>query len=282
MALLHIEPLPRRAGKSDVLALLDAAGLDRRHVGRIELRGKQAVVEIPDGWEARLVKALDGRHVRRPPRAGLDAAVRRTAGPSDEDDFLRLARLLDLESRAEAQQAADAARRLSPAEAEKTGNSLIDSGGCRRGGRAGRPLPGSPGPPRPRTAASGPGWTSAARSCSRPRQPRPRQSDRGVVCERSERTDLRRPRSPARRPGRPRRLAAGPVVRRSGHAAAAGRPGAGPACPRRPLRRSSATCSWAGGSRSSASIPQVRPLDRASTRCSARRCSSPFRPATWA
>ena len=61
MALLHIEPLPRRAGKSDVLALLDAAGLDRRRVGRIELHGKQAVVEIPDGWEARLVKALDGR-----------------------------------------------------------------------------------------------------------------------------------------------------------------------------------------------------------------------------
>ena len=64
MALLHIEPLPRRASKADILALLDSAGgLDRRRVGRIELRGTQAVVEVPDGWEARLVKALDGQQL---------------------------------------------------------------------------------------------------------------------------------------------------------------------------------------------------------------------------
>ncbi len=44
------EPLPRRASKTDILALLDkAGGLERRRVGRIELRGTQAVVEVPDG-----------------------------------------------------------------------------------------------------------------------------------------------------------------------------------------------------------------------------------------
>jgi superfamily I DNA and/or RNA helicase len=43
-----------------------------------------------------------------------------------EDHFARLARLLDLESRAEAQRMAQQARKLSPSEAEKTGTSLID------------------------------------------------------------------------------------------------------------------------------------------------------------
>ena len=49
MALIHLEPLPRSVSKNDILALLNSAGgLDRRRVGRIELRGRQAVVEVPD------------------------------------------------------------------------------------------------------------------------------------------------------------------------------------------------------------------------------------------
>ncbi len=43
-----------------------------------------------------------------------------------EEHFQRLARLLDLEGQAEAEQAAERARRLSPAEAEKAGTSLVD------------------------------------------------------------------------------------------------------------------------------------------------------------
>jgi superfamily I DNA and/or RNA helicase len=50
----------------------------------------------------------------------------RSSLSDSEDHFARLARLLDLESRAEAQRVAQQARKLSPAEAEKTGNSLID------------------------------------------------------------------------------------------------------------------------------------------------------------
>ena len=86
MPLLHIEPLPRRASKPEVLDFLDrVGGLDRKRVGRIEFRGPAAVVEVPDGWEARLLKALDGqmfgdRRVRA--RIAADrAAGLRAGGP---------------------------------------------------------------------------------------------------------------------------------------------------------------------------------------------------------
>ncbi|MCE5269230.1 MAG: AAA family ATPase, partial [Planctomycetaceae bacterium] len=123
--MLHIDSLPRRAGKTDVLTLLDEAGLDRRRVGRIELHGAEAVVEIPDGWESRLVKALDGRPFGdRRIRAWTSAPA--SSGRNGEDHLSRLARLLELESRAEAQRAAEQARRLKPAEAEQSGNTLLD------------------------------------------------------------------------------------------------------------------------------------------------------------
>ncbi len=126
MALLYLEPLPRRDAKLDLLAFLESTGgLDRRRVGRIELQGSRAVIEVPDGWEARLLKSLDGQPLGdRPIRAWFAGAA--PAHRGQEDHFQRLARLLDLESRAEAQQAAQRARRLSPAEAELTGNSLLD------------------------------------------------------------------------------------------------------------------------------------------------------------
>ncbi|HVA51106.1 MAG TPA: AAA domain-containing protein [Pirellulales bacterium] len=46
--------------------------------------------------------------------------------PSTDDHFQRLARLLDLENRAEAQRAVERRRRLKAAEAEKTGQTLVD------------------------------------------------------------------------------------------------------------------------------------------------------------
>jgi hypothetical protein len=52
MPLLHIEPLPRRASKPEILTFLDqVGGLDRKRVGCIEFRGPAAVIEVPDGWE---------------------------------------------------------------------------------------------------------------------------------------------------------------------------------------------------------------------------------------
>src|SRR5207253_2055871 len=46
--------------------------------------------------------------------------------PAGEDHFQRLARLLELESQAEARQTSEKARQLSPAEAERAGDCLTD------------------------------------------------------------------------------------------------------------------------------------------------------------
>jgi hypothetical protein len=102
MPLLHLSSLPRGIGKSELLGLLDAVGgLDRRKVGRIELDGDRANIEVPEGWEARLVKKLDG-HLLGQRRLRARSSGSAAAGRSEEDHFQRLARLLDLESKAEA------------------------------------------------------------------------------------------------------------------------------------------------------------------------------------
>jgi hypothetical protein len=130
MSLVHLESLPKRVTKADLLTLLAAVGgLDRQRVGKIELRGNQATIEVPAGWETRVAKALDGHSLaERRIRAWAegDAIPPAASARGGEDHFDRLARLLELESRAEAQEAAERARRLSPAEAEKSGTSLID------------------------------------------------------------------------------------------------------------------------------------------------------------
>jgi hypothetical protein len=125
MPLLHLEPLPRRTTKGDLLNFLIEVGrLDRRQVGRIDLHGAAATVEIPDGWGQRLVKALDGAPFKEGRlRARLSDPREPAAGA--EDHFGRLARLLTLESEAEAQQTLEKARRLSPAEAERGGDCLL-------------------------------------------------------------------------------------------------------------------------------------------------------------
>lgn len=126
MALLHLEPLARRASKAEILAFLDrAGGLDRGRVGRIELQGNRATVEVPDGWEARLVRALDGQALGER-RVRVWAGDPPASGRGDEDHFQRLARLLELESEEESRQAAELARRFSGAAAERTGNTIVD------------------------------------------------------------------------------------------------------------------------------------------------------------
>jgi superfamily I DNA and/or RNA helicase len=159
-------------------------GLDRKRVGRIEFRGPAAIVEVPDGWQARLLKALDGqmfgdRRVRA--RIAADRAVASGA----EDHFARLSRLLDMESQVEAQRAAQQAKKLSPAEAEKTGNSLIDlvvaDEDAGLGGRFIVQL---------MRRSRGPlGWTrldAGSPVVLSPHKDRVELSYRGVVCQRSE------------------------------------------------------------------------------------------------
>src|SRR5437660_7264339 len=98
MVLLRLELLPPRTTKGELLRLLvTTGGLRREQVGRIDLRGSEAVVEVPDGWETRLVKALDGTTLKdRRLRAWV--AAPESPSSSGEDHLQRLARLLRVES----------------------------------------------------------------------------------------------------------------------------------------------------------------------------------------
>jgi DNA polymerase III delta prime subunit len=130
MSLLSIEPLPRRATKVDCIQFLhEVGGIDRRLIGRIELRGNRAQIEVAQDWAARLVKALDGAVFRdRRVRVWTTEASAAPAShaPADEEHFARLARLLKLESAAEAERVLERGRKLSPAAAEQSGQSLVD------------------------------------------------------------------------------------------------------------------------------------------------------------
>jgi DNA polymerase III delta prime subunit len=127
MPLIYLEPLPRKTTKSDLLEFLDrVGGLERRRVGRIELRGNRATVEVPEGWQGRLAKALDGAQLLdRRIRAWPEGPAAASPGRGREDHWQRLGRLLELESQAEAQRVLERGRRLSPEDAEKGGESLI-------------------------------------------------------------------------------------------------------------------------------------------------------------
>ena len=126
MAILHLGSLPRGASKSELIVLLDeVGGLDRRRIGRIEIRGFEATIEVPEDWLARLAKALDGRPLRdRRLRAWTGFAKPKTTGAGDHFD--RLARLLEIESREAARQTAERTRRLPTSQAERSGNTLVD------------------------------------------------------------------------------------------------------------------------------------------------------------
>jgi len=74
---------------------------------------REATIEVPEGWQSRLVKALDG-HLFGDRRIRARADAPADSPSAGEDHFQRLARLLDLESRAEAHQAALRGQRLLP------------------------------------------------------------------------------------------------------------------------------------------------------------------------
>jgi superfamily I DNA and/or RNA helicase len=128
MPILHIEQLAPRVGKSDLLKLLDReGGLPGKRVGRIELAGGRATVEVPGGWEVRLARALDGATLGGVKiRAWAGAPAAGTTLSTADAHFERLVRLLETEREAEAQGALERSRRLAPADAERTGSTLID------------------------------------------------------------------------------------------------------------------------------------------------------------
>src|SRR5690349_8294708 len=103
MAVIHIDPLPPRTSPGEVLRFVAERGrLDGKQVGKIAFIGRGATVEVPDAKAAVIVVALDGATFRdKPIRA-------RFAGKADftnADHFANLSRLLDLEARAEQEEA---------------------------------------------------------------------------------------------------------------------------------------------------------------------------------
>jgi superfamily I DNA and/or RNA helicase len=126
MALLHLESLPPRTARKELVQFLIQVGkLDERQLGRVDLRGTSAIVEVPEQWAGRLLKALDGVSWKeRRLRVRLTSASATSA--SSEDHFQRLTRLLALEAAAEAEQARARAGRVADAEAEQTGMALVD------------------------------------------------------------------------------------------------------------------------------------------------------------
>ena len=126
MGILYLEPLPPRAGKSEVLKwLADSGQIERSKIGRIDLQGKRAAVQVPDGRLQRLARQLDGaafgeRRVRA--WAEMPDAV----GRGGEDHFQRLGRLLDLEAKAAAERTLGTGRRMPDAAAERLGTSLVE------------------------------------------------------------------------------------------------------------------------------------------------------------
>jgi hypothetical protein len=125
-ALLHIESLPPRITRGELLSFLcSAGGMRDEQVGKIDLRGTMACVEVPAGWEARLVKALDGTTLKE---RRLRVWCSGSGGPpgAGEGHFQRLSRLVELESEVEARKTRETLGRLAPADAERTGESLTD------------------------------------------------------------------------------------------------------------------------------------------------------------
>src|SRR5436853_7926381 len=99
MPFLHLESLPRRTSKGELLHfLITQGGIGRAQVGRIELQGTSATVEVPAGWEGRLVKALDGAALKAR-RVHVWEAGGSAAPASVEAHFRRPAQLLQLAAR---------------------------------------------------------------------------------------------------------------------------------------------------------------------------------------
>jgi hypothetical protein len=124
MPVIHLEPIAPGLTRADVLRFVCEAGaIDGDLVLSLELRGGSAHFEVPDSWEARLLEALDVATL-----GGQTLRARSGGQPSSQTDdhFARLGELLELESKAEANQVLERVARLSPQEAERAGTSLTD------------------------------------------------------------------------------------------------------------------------------------------------------------
>jgi len=105
---LHISPLSQRATKGNLLAWLIDAGLAKNSVGEISLRGRHAIIEVPERGGAELATKLDGTTF-----LNRGVHVWFTAEEAPEDDratvhFGRLRDWLELEGQAQSKQLQEA------------------------------------------------------------------------------------------------------------------------------------------------------------------------------
>ncbi|MCA9179196.1 MAG: AAA family ATPase, partial [Planctomycetales bacterium] len=190
-ALLHIESLPPQTTRGTIVRLLIQVGkVDKRLIGRVELRGRAAAVEVPARLADRLAAAIDGATLlNQKLRAWCERAPAASTADGQEDHFERLRRLLDLESRAEDQRALQLLKQLSPEEAQRTGRSLFNLKVVdEQSGLGGRTIlrlePPAPPLPWHRLAVGTPVVLSVAADSSQRGDQQP--LSRGVVCGKQE------------------------------------------------------------------------------------------------
>lgn len=128
---LRLEALPPQTTKGTIVRFLEQVGeLPREQIGAIELRGREATIEVPSAAAARLVKLLDGAAIGTQSIRARSLAIPAHESPvahsrRSESHFDKLLRLLDIESRAEAEQTMRRARATAGEAAEKSGNTLV-------------------------------------------------------------------------------------------------------------------------------------------------------------
>jgi hypothetical protein len=127
MASLRLESLPPRLAKGDILRFVcEVGGIVGGQIGKIDLRGSIAVVEVPDAWRARLVRALDGAALNgNRVHARGDGTF---AAAEGDEHFTRLARLLELEATAETSRSDGAAPEFDPSRSGKILTGLVIAG----------------------------------------------------------------------------------------------------------------------------------------------------------
>lgn len=124
MTQLYLDALPRKTSKGRLLRLLsEKGGINALMVGKINVSGTLATIDVPNKWASRLARALDGIRVENRNITAWSQAP--SANDSSSEHFEHLMGLLDLEAKAEKEQAQQAMQRFSGLEAEGTGNSLV-------------------------------------------------------------------------------------------------------------------------------------------------------------
>lgn len=136
MGVLHLESLPPDTNRKTIVRLLLQVGkIARPQIGSVEILGRSARIELPDGVLDRVAAAIDGSKLadakvrawglKRETVAEVPHGGRRFADRAVREHFARLSRLLDLEGEAETAQVLARRTAMTREDAEKTGATLV-------------------------------------------------------------------------------------------------------------------------------------------------------------